>query len=297
MKNAINYYYNLFPKDISQNKDEYYFFVDNIRYSLIKYEDDPKNVKNIYDMHIDILKKGMYVHPIILNKDGQILTIINNNNYILLQTIYYDFKITINDIMSFSNIILEDDHGLNRNNWGDLWSQKNDHLEYQISMLGIKHPIIRDSFSYFIGLGETAIQLVNSIEKTKAIKVCSHKRIRNQTKALELYNPLNLIADIQVRDIAEYFKHSFFKGENIQEELTLYLNTAKLSSYEYLMFLARMIYPTYYFDIYEEIIAEKKADEELSEIINKTSAYEQIIKSIYHYYKSFLVVPQIEWLE
>ena len=173
MKNAINYYYNLFPKDISQNKDEYYFFVDNIRYSLIKYEDDPKNVKNIYDMHIDILKKGMYVHPIILNKDRQILTIINNNTYILLQTIYYDFKITINDIMSFSNIILEEDHGLNRNNWGELWSQKNDHLEYQISMLGIKHPIIRDSFSYFIGLGETAIQLVNSIEKTKAVKVLS----------------------------------------------------------------------------------------------------------------------------
>ena len=58
-----------------------------------------------------------------------------------------------------------------------------------------------------------------------------------------------------------------------------------------------MIYPTYYFDLYEEIITNRKKDEEIKKIIDKVDDYEKIIKQIYNYYKSIIIVPQIEWLE
>ena len=164
-------------------------------------------------------------------------------------------------------------------------------------MLGKKHPLITESFSYYIGLGETAIQLVNSLEKTNINLVYSHKRINADDKQYDLYNPLNLIVDYKVRDIAEYLKSRFFNDENIMDDLTYYLNNVRLSTYEYYLFLARLIYPTYYFDLYEEIITDRKEDEEIKKITNKVDDFEKIIKKVYNYYKTFLPISKIEWLE
>ena len=188
MKNAINYYYNLYPDTIYQTKKGYYFNIKNYRYILTKYEEDIKDIQKIYDMHIYLLNQNFYVHQIILNRQNQILTYINNEPYILMLTIYYQGKIELKDILYFqkpiNNQILL--------NWGELWSQKNDYLENQISMLGQNHPLIIESFSYYIGLGETAIALVNSLNKTKANLVYSHKRINIDSTKEDLYNPLNI---------------------------------------------------------------------------------------------------------
>ena len=58
-----------------------------------------------------------------------------------------------------------------------------------------------------------------------------------------------------------------------------------------------MIYPTYSFDLYEEIITDHQKDEEIKKITSKVEEFETIIKKIYHYYKIFLPVPRIDWLE
>ena len=295
MKNAINYYYGLYPENIHQTEKGYYFNVNQTRYFLTKYLGDLKEIKQIYDMHLHLLSQNFYVHPIILNKQNQILTTINDEQYILMITIYYENKITINDIISFAKPIIN--YELQTPNWGNLWAQKSDYLEYQISMLGQKHPLIRESFSYYIGLGETAIQLVNSLEKTKVPLVCAHKRIGRNDRWYDLYNPLNITIDFSVRDMAEYFKNCFFSGKDIHNELAYYFRNVKLSTYEYFLFLARLIYPTYYFDLYEEIITDRKKDEEIKKIIIKVDDFEKILKEIYSYYKTFLPIPRIEWLE
>lgn len=295
MKNAINYYYNLYPNDIHQTEKGYYFFINNTRYFLTKYLDDPKIIQNIYNIHLHLLNQHFYVHPIILNNQNQIITTINNEPYILMITIYYKNKINLNDIIYFLKTPARTD--IKTPNWGELWANKNDYLEYQISMLGQNHPLLRESFSYYIGLGETAIQLVNSIDKTNIPKVYAHKRLKKTDHQYDLYNPLNLTIDYQVRDIAEYLKNKFFSGENIEKELTYYLNNTKLSVQEYLLFLARLIYPTYYFDLYEEIITNRIDDIEIKKIIDKSQEYEILLKKIYHYYQTFIPTPKIDWFE
>lgn len=296
MKNAINYYYNLYPDNIHQTEKGYYFFINKTRYFLTKYLGDPKEIQKIYNMHLHLLNQNFYVHPIVLNAQNQIITTINNEPYILMITIYYENKINLNDIIYFLNTMASSSEKTVPN-WGELWSQKNDYLEYQISMLGQNHPILRESFSYYIGMGETAIQLVNSLEKVNIPLVYAHKRLKITDQQYDLYNPLNITVDFAVRDIAEYLKSRFFSGENIEQELTYYLNNAKLSMQEYLLFLARLIYPTYYFDLYEEIITGRKSDEEIKKIITKVDDFENIIKRIYHYYKTFLPISKIDWLE
>lgn len=295
MENVINYYYSLYPDNIHQNEKGYYFKINETRYFFTKYTGDVKDIQRIYDMHINLLNKNFYIHPIVLNNQNQILTYINNEPYILMVTVYYKNKININDILYFSKVA--DNSSARALDWGLLWSQKNDYLEYQISMLGRKHPLIRESFSYYIGLGETAIQLVNSLEKTNVPLIYSHKRISMNDRQYDLYNPLNLTVDFQVRDMAEYLKSRFFSGEDITEDLTYYLNNAHLSTYEYFLFLARLIYPTYYFDLYEEIITDRRPDEDIKKIINRANDFELIIKRVYLYYKVFLPMPKIDWLE
>ena len=286
MKNVINYYYNLYPDKIFQNNNEFYFFINNDRYSFIKYFGDLNKITEIYNMHIDILNKKMYVHPIILNKDNKVLTFFNNEFYILMHTIYYGSKINLNNILSFSNIKIDSE---NKEKWGVLWSKKNDYLEYQMHMLGHSHPIIRDSFSYFMGLGETAIELANMVENSNEFIVYSHKRIGKNFSTYDLYNPLNIIVDLTVRDAAEYFKQNFFNNEDIKKELFDYLTNEKLSSYEYIMFLARMIYPTYYFDLYEEVITGRESDKDLIKIINLSFEYENILRYIYKFCRLFRI--------
>ena len=48
MKNAINYYYNLYPNNIHQTEKGYYFSINQTRYFLLKYLDEPKEIQKIY---------------------------------------------------------------------------------------------------------------------------------------------------------------------------------------------------------------------------------------------------------
>lgn len=293
MKNAINYYYNLYPENVYTAKHQNYFFIDSIRYTLIKYEEDINELNKIYNRQIEMMRKKLYVHQIILNIEKTPLTFINETPYILLKTLYYGEEIKLDNVLAFSWL----KENKEEKNWTKIWSDKNDYLEFQMSELGKKHPILRKSFSYYIGLAETAIALTNNIKKEEIYYTYAHKRINKKDTFLEFYNPLNIIIDTRIRDITEYLKSKYFSGEDIKEELYYYLNNTILTKSEIIMFLARMLYPTYYFDIFEEIITERQNDEKIECITTKTENYEKILKDIYKIIRKNIEPLQIEWLE
>ena len=66
---------------------------------------------------------------------------------------------------------------------------------------------------------------------------------------------------------------------------------------ESLMFFARLLYPSYYFDMYDQIIQNKISEEKINFYIKKNSYYEEFLKIIYKYLKNKFKVPEIEWLE
>ena len=293
MKNVIKYYYNILFDDLRQTKENYYFDIQNSRYFFILYNKDISNLSNIYQLQNNLLKQNIYVHQIILNKDGGIITFAGNNSYILIKSTFYKEKINLNKIISFSNIIMP----AKKLDYKTLWAEKNDNLEYQISQIGQRYPLIKESFNYFLGLAETSIWLLNEIKNDYFINVIAHERIDYNNTDYELYNPLNLIIDSRVRDITEYFKSAFFKGVDISGELNNFLNNANLMENEMYLFLARMFYPTYYFDVYENILNGNLKEDVIKKIIDKTDDYEQILKQIYINFKNKINFPTIEWLE
>ena len=58
-----------------------------------------------------------------------------------------------------------------------------------------------------------------------------------------------------------------------------------------------MLYPSFYFDLYEQIIENKLEESKIKEAIKITPIYEKLIKKLYQYLKNIIQLPEIDWLE
>ena len=294
MKNALSYYYGLDVTNIHQKDKTFYFKHENFEYILIK--NGNLNLDIIYELSNKLIQIGVPCHQIILNNDKSIVTKINNEDYVLMKTFTNKEKININDIIAFNNINYLDDKKLKMVDWYTLWTEKIDYFEYQISQIGKKYPIIRKSFSYYIGLSENAISLVKSTPINDLYYSLNHRRISSKDNMQSLYDPLNFVIDIRFRDVCEYFKSCFFNKINIENEVMLYLYYNDLNYSESCYFFARMLFPTYYFDIYEKIINNEIDEIKLNNIISLVNDYEVLLKKIYLYLKNKVNLPNLEWL-
>lgn len=288
MKNFINYYYNLNIFNIHQRGKDYYFKINDEIYSFVMIV-DISELNDIFKLSEYLNKNDNSFHKIIININNQIITKINEKNYILLKLGNVTKEIEINKIIEINNINVPFDK-LRRTNWEEMWIAKLDYFEYQISQIGKKYPLIRESFNYYLGLSELAISIFNNTTKNSLYLSLSHKRIN------DLYNPLNLIIDFRVRDIAEYFKLRFFENKFDETELNLFLFNNNLTNSEKVIFLARMLFPTYYFDLYEKIINNEIKEENIKKIIARVNEYEQILSKIYIHFKNGNNL-QIDWLD
>lgn len=301
MKNNIMYYYNLRIDNITQNNNNYYFTINNDNYCFTIYTRDIKESDEIYKLNKYMLSSNILVHEIIPNKDNYVVTIINNIPYILYKKyINKNKKLTINELTYLSNYTYQVDKILTRNNWNILWSNKIDYFEYQINQMGKKYPILVDTFAYFTGLAENAISYVKytTLEtqiETSDNPVISHRKINNTTQSL--YNPLNIILDHKSRDIAEYIKLSFLnKNTNIYQELDSYFSNNYYSEYGLRLLYARIIYPSFYFDMYEQIIQGLRKESDLLNIVSLLDDYELYLKEMYYYLKKYHNIPEIDWI-
>ena len=303
MKNNIMYYYNLYLENIYQNNEYFYFVIGNERYELVVYTRDFKEQQAIYELNKKMINANIPVHEIILNKHNNIITTINNVPYLLYKVyINKEKKISLLELTHLSNYSFEFNDILKRDNWDTLWANKIDYLEYQINQTGKKHPLLVDSFSYFVGLAENAISYAKNttleIQKESLDKeTISHRKILKDDTIYNIYNPLNIVIDHKSRDLAEYIKISFFNNnKNIFNELNFYFKNNQYSYYGMRILLARILYPSFYFDTYEDIILESKSESEILNITSRIFEYEEYLRNIFLYLKNFYNLPEIDWL-
>lgn len=296
MKNALIFYYNLYSNDIRQLNGNYNIYIGDDKFVLFNCDSYVNNINFVYYISQYLLNKHINVHQIILNNSNQIITFINNIPYVLMKVFVNDDYVTLNDVINFSNIIVEENENIKFHKWSSLWEQKVDYMEYQISQFGKKYQIIRSSFSYYIGLAENSIMLSKIIENNIVFNNICHRRIKNKDKMFDLYNPFNLIIDYKVRDICEFYKNRFFIDNDIYEEIIFFLSYSNYNSYELIAFFARFMYPSYYFDMYEKIINNDCNEKNLLLIIDKADEFEQILKRLYNYLRIRISIPDIEWL-
>jgi len=291
MKNLINYYYNLIVTEFRKIEDYFVFEVDNVKYEFLFFDG---NLNNLYKNYVLLNSRNKYCHQIIINKDNSIVTFYENKPYILLKkNVYLRNRVTLEEIFNYDIQVYEKYEF----NWKELWKNKIDYYEYQMNQLGFKYRLLRESFSYYVGMSEVAINILNYVDKKRINCYICHNRINYKEEMDEFLNPVNIVIDNRTRDIAGYFKTNYINDNISVEEVLNYLNGIKLDYNESLLLLSRLIYPSYYFDMYDKIIQEKISEEKINFYIKKNVHYETFLKQIYKYLRFRYRIPEIEWLE
>ena len=300
MKNIINYFYNLNITELT-NKDNIYSFYDNDElYHFYIYNNNIKNLDLTKDID-DSLKKDTLIHEIIINKDNSIITYYNNIPYILCKiNININKPITLGEINYLSSKVISTNSKITYHSWQDLWSIKMDYLEKVINENGKKYPIIVDSFNYFVGMAENAISYYNNLSNKEVDNnslVISHRIININDTVYAIYDPVNIIIDHKARDIAEYIKYSFFSDNtNIFKELNVYFKYNYYTRDDVVVLLARVLYPSFYFNMYEDIMINSKEEKIITNITSKLDKYELYLARVFKYFNNFYNLPVPEWL-
>ena len=286
MLDYINYFYNLYPPLLNKENDNYVFFVGNEKYYLTPYRRELSEIKDLVELNKRMISSNSLVHEIIINKFNEPISVISNENYVLLRVYVNDIKkIDINDIiyMLNENVDLSGLKSLLRTNWVSLWSSKVDYIEYQMGHLIKKYPFLNNTIDYYLGLCENAITYIKNLKMFSDYKIpigISHKRIIKDATLFDLYNPLNLIIDYKVRNIAEYLKDAFFKDEDVNYILNIVFKNFWFDKLNLSLLVARLLYPSYYFDLFEEIIDKELDENIILPLTKKSSKYEEFLDLI-----------------
>lgn len=288
MKNLINYFYGIKINEYKKRGNSFYFVNNKTEFEFVEFYGDINKVINLFSF---LKQYNREVDEVILNKQNTFITYHQNKSYILLKkTNQNRKKYNLNDIQNYDiNTYIKD-----KINWKNLWKEKIDYYEFQLEETGINYPLLKETFSYYAGLSELAINLLNYVNLNNIDMYISHKRLDITS---DLFNPLNIILDSRCRDIAEYIKKSFFEDKISKIDMLEILKSVFFTNDEAILFISRLIYPSYYFDMYEKLYNKKDSEESLKKITKKNTDYEVFLKKIYIVLKQRYDIPQIEFLE
>lgn len=295
MKNALQFYYNIGVEKLQQENDSTYsFYIDYDKFYFTVVNRPLEDLMEIYKI-TNMYPKNF--HTIVKNRQDQLTTEVDGQPYILLkirgpENIEVDMIDMIKGEISYK----VDRSLLNRTNWSELWSNKVDYLEYQISELGTTHETVRKSFSYYVGLAENAISYFNLLKTDGVDTVISHRRIKCPNINSNFENPLDIVIDYRARDYGEYLKAQFFANQDAIAEVKLLIEKKPLTPLEYNLLFCRLLYPSYYFDSMTDILEHNEQDDILLKYIEKVDEYEKFLNEVYRLFSKFASMIKIDWL-
>ena len=290
MKNVIYTNYNILVNEINRDNNNYFFYYDNNLYVFYEVLNDISVIETIYEF---ILKNNVECFKIIINRDNSIITSVDNKKYALLNLkgiLKYEIKF---DEFKFYPIDKE------AHNWGKLWSDRLDYYEIQLRELGINYQTVLNSYGMFSGLAENAIlyfnMTMNKFNDTEVIGIV-HNRMKYPCYLIDYNNPLNFVIDYNIRDIAEYIKAYMISHDYALENVFILLDRLNINSKMFNLLYSRLMYPTFYFDVYDKIILDDGKDSDIIESVNVVDRYLEMLNQIYLRYKDKYNMFNVEWL-
>ena len=306
MKYVINYFYKFNIDNIRMIDNNYYFNYKNSNFVFYEVKDTYFDQYAAFELNAILLKHNNNFYQIIPNKNNEILTYTSNKKYILmLDNFNQDRNFDYYDIID-TNIPVSDNNKiinrLNRFNWDVMWKNKVDHFEVFINHNINKYPQLNEYYNYFIGLAENAIMYFKDTTNEEKISVydklvISHKRIEDNTTFKHLYNPIGLIIDHPSRDLAGYLKTIFWNKTYKIDEIKQYLNDVILSGYGARMLISRMLFPSFFFDSFENLIDNKLEIKDIIRTVDRMGEYECYVFNIQKIIRNKYAIPEIEWIK
>ena len=280
MKKLLQYYYNFNTDILIKRKNNIFEYKNNI-YLIDK----------INKIDINIIKetqKYNFFFKIVPNRYNLNITEYNKEKYVLLRIeIKNNRVICLNDIFFISslNIIIN----IEKNNYNELWKRKIDYFEdYLLYNNKLNEDI---NWNYYIGIAENAINYCKNINYNEIKYGIVYNRFYNIKTLYDLLNPINTQYGPVANSISEYIKYLFFcEGKEINILDLLKIN---LSFMDYKLLISRLLFPTYFFDIFKDNLNYNK----YKIIESKTNNYIKYVKRIIMTIKKrHNNMPLIEWI-
>ena len=291
MKNVLYNYYDILVDELNKSDNNYFFYFNNELFLFYLVLNDVNLVENIYKY---IVENNIESFNIILNKEGNLFSDVDKKKYVLLRVkgiLKYEVKF---DEFKYYPV---NSSGIN---WGTLWSERIDYYEVQIRELGIKYQTVLNSFGMFSGLAENAILYFNmTMEKFGDLESnvgIVHNRVKYPCYLIDYYNPVNFVIDYSVRDIGEYIKSYIISDDFDFNNVITLINRMYLNDLMFNLLYARLLYPTFYFDVFDKIILEDGKDSDIVFTLDKIDIYLDTLKRLYDRFNNEYQMFRIEWL-
>lgn len=290
MKNVIYTYYNILLDEINKDSNNYFFYFNNDLYIFYLVLNDINVVELIYNF---IKENNIESFEIVLNKDGKLFCDVDNKKYSLLKIkgiLKYEIKF---EEFKFYPIDKEP------YNWGELWSERLDYYEIQLRELGYNYQTVLNSFGMFSGLAENAILYFNMSKRMfndNEVVGIVHNRMNYPCYLIDYNNPLNLVIDYNIRDIAEYIKAYLLSDAYDVNNVLLLLERLNVNNLMFNLLYSRLMYPTFYFDVFDKIILEDGKDSDIVDVLNVVDKYLDMLNKVYLKFKDKYSMLNVEWL-
>ena len=279
------------------------FIFKGYTFLLIKIDDSEEEVNKLNSL-INSLSYNFNndVVYIVKNKYDQYVSSFNDGQICILA--YKNTNINISDYMKMHSTYLNSfSYSVNIHDIIALWDQRLEYIQNQclinLNFDNESHLILYKFTQYSVGLALNSLQYLKDItidfNRISYNATLTHRRIKNINK-YELFNPFNLIIDHSSRDLAELYKNDLIDF-NTLINITTYFNYT-VDEYEYL--LARLLYPTFIFDILEDLYNEKTNYDYTNQICMAINKQKKAIIKLKEYYENiyqYITIRPIDWIK
>ncbi len=294
-------------QEISCVNDYYKFSCDASEYYIFQYLGGIEELFNIYEINKKMINKNIPIMEIV-NSIYDIYFIYENKIYVVVKSFAHEINLENSEIYYFDylfkwlknieyNFRNETIFGHYQNNWKNLWIKKVDQYETYINSLVKKDFNSFEFSSYYIGIAENAILYLSSIsnvlDNMNSSVTFVHKKIEFNDFFVSFYNPLNIVVDYRIRDIAHYIHYILRFEEKSFIRLIDLFGIDILSVNEIRTMFARVLFPSFFFDSSLNYRYNVESDELL---INHINNYENNLRYLVVRLNDKLKFSNTDWL-
>ena len=296
-----SFIYDRYGYDVKVNEGAFEY--RNFDFKIERVEKSEEELRIINEICSRITKETFSkVSSICLNRNHMLLT--PYEDYRVVLVCVEKFDISINDVISFHRQYINyqyQEEPLNLNDVKTRWINKTTYIREKVlnsfSMSSPYYDTLRKVTLYMLGYADNAIQYLEDLIIDKGHQLTyltiAHKRLR-RLNSYDLCNPLNLVYDSPTRDLAELYKFHYLSKEQLLSSLKYYAFSDKDISFLF----ARLLYPTYVFDLLEAYYEEKKDIHRHIELVYNNLEYQMSsLAYIYRVLKQKYMIRPIYFFE
>jgi spore coat protein YutH len=332
MESWIRQEYDIAVERMQKNGRYYTFFDKNQCYTVIPVHGRSEaELEELQKMSHYLISKGdVTVAPFVPTKSGRLVAYRNEQPIVIVRTPFLPYARNISigrELAKFHQrgriCPLPLVHCRRIGQWKELWGKRVDQMEEfwkNKIIMGMETMFDRlfiESFPYYLGLAENAIQYVADTELDEEpvgidYATFCHERLPNAgwTEGKEQKLPIDWVYDHCARDLAEWVRYLYVKKgrdsvREIRQFFRDYEHHTPLSPFAWRLVYARLLFPLHYFECIEGYYMTNDAKEKqqyahmLQSIIARSREHEQFLASfmdIVGLASRRLSLPKVEWL-